>query len=51
MQALVIAHDTQSGRIIDELARVDTGLAPWATLPDVADFRDALTSMIPSERN
>ena len=51
MQALVIAHDTQSGRIIDELARVDADLAPWATLPDVADFRDALTSMIPSERN
>ena len=51
MQALVIAHDTQSGRIIDELARVDSGLAPWATLPAVADFRDALTSVIPSERN
>jgi len=51
MQALAIAHDTQSGRIIDELARVDSCLARWATLPAVADFRDALTSVIPSERN
>jgi tetratricopeptide (TPR) repeat protein len=51
MQALVIAADTQSGRIIDELGRVDSGLAPWAALPAVADFRDALTSVIPSERN
>jgi len=32
------------------LARVDSGLAPWAALPAVADFRDALTSVIPSER-
>jgi tetratricopeptide (TPR) repeat protein len=51
MQALAIAADTQSGRIIDELARVDSRLAPWAALPAVADFRDALTSVIPSERN
>jgi len=50
MQALVIARDTQSGRIVDELARVDSGLAPWAALPAVADSRDALTSVIPSER-
>ncbi len=50
MKALAIAHDTQSGRIIDELARVDSDLAPWATLPAVTDFRDALTSVIPSER-
>jgi tetratricopeptide (TPR) repeat protein len=50
MQALVIAHDTQSGRIVDELARVDSRLTPWATLPAVADFRDAMTSVIPSER-
>jgi tetratricopeptide (TPR) repeat protein len=51
MQALGIAADTQSGRIIDELGRVDSGLAPWAALPAVADFRDALTSVVPSERN
>ena len=50
MQAVAIARDTQSGRVIDELARVGTGLAPWATLPAVADFQDALTSVLPTER-
>lgn len=50
MQAVAIAHDTRSGRVIDELARVGTGLAPWATLPAVADFQDALTSVLPTER-
>jgi tetratricopeptide (TPR) repeat protein len=50
MQAVAIAHDTQSGRVIDELARVGTGLAPWATLPAVADFQNALTSVLPTER-
>ena len=50
MQAIAIAHDTQSGRVIDELAQVGTGLAPWATLPAVAGFQDALTSVLPTER-
>jgi tetratricopeptide (TPR) repeat protein len=50
MQAVAIAHDTQSGRVIDELARVGAGLAPWATLPAVAGFQDALTSVLPTER-
>ena len=50
MQAVAIAHDTQSGRVIDELAQVGTGLAPWATLPAVAEFQDALTSVLPTER-
>jgi tetratricopeptide (TPR) repeat protein len=50
MQAVAIAHDTHSGRVIDELARVGTGLAPWAALPAVADFQDALTSVLPTER-
>jgi tetratricopeptide (TPR) repeat protein len=50
MEAVVIAHETQSGRVIDELARVGSGLAPWATLPAVADFQDALTSVLPTER-
>ena len=50
MQAVAIAHGTQSGRVIDELAQVGTGLAPWATLPAVADFQDALTSVLPTER-
>jgi tetratricopeptide (TPR) repeat protein len=50
MQAVAIAHDTHSGRVIEELARVGTGLAPWAALPAVADFQDALTSVLPTER-
>ena len=50
MQAVAIAHDTQSGRVIDELARVGTSLAPWAMLPAVAGFQDALTSVLPTER-
>jgi tetratricopeptide (TPR) repeat protein len=50
MQALAIAEATQSGRVIDELAWVGTGLEPWAALPAVADFQDALTSVLPTER-
>jgi tetratricopeptide (TPR) repeat protein len=50
MQALAIAEATQSGRVIDELARVGTGLAPWEALPAVAGFQDALTSVLPTER-
>ena len=50
MQAVAIAHDTQSGRVVDELARVGTALAPWAALPAVAGFQDALTSVLPTER-
>ena len=50
MQAVAIAHDTQSGRVVDELARVGTSLAPWASLPAVAGFQDALTSVLPTER-
>ena len=50
MQAVGIARDTRSGRVIDELARVGADLAPWAGLPAVADFQDALTSVLPTER-
>ena len=50
MQAVAIAHDTQSGRVVDELARVGNRLASWSALPPVADFQDALTSVLPRER-
>jgi tetratricopeptide (TPR) repeat protein len=50
MQAVAIAHDTQSGRVIAELARVGADLAPWVALPAVGNFQDALTSVIPAER-
>ena len=42
--------DPRERRVLDELARVGTSLAPWATLPAVADFQDALTSVLPTER-
>ena len=50
MQAVAIARDTHSGRVVDELAQVGAGLAPWAQLPAVVDFQDALTSVLPTER-
>jgi tetratricopeptide (TPR) repeat protein len=50
MQAVAIAQDTQSGRIVGELAHVGAGLTRWAALPAVADFQEALTSVLPAER-
>jgi len=50
MQAVTIAQDTQSGRVADELARVGTTLTPWASLPAVASFQDALTDVLAAER-
>jgi tetratricopeptide (TPR) repeat protein len=45
MQALTIARDTQSGRVAAELAQVSAHLTPWAMLPAVVSFRDALASV------
>lgn len=50
MQALAIAEETGSGRIVNELALLDSNLTPWAAeLPAVAAFRNALTAVIPQE--
>ena len=49
LQALAIAEQTGSGRIIHELARLDSGLTRWPKVPAVADFRESLTSVIPQE--
>jgi tetratricopeptide (TPR) repeat protein len=49
LQALAIAEESESGRIIYELARLDDDLTRWAKVPAVAEFREALTSFIPSE--
>jgi transcriptional regulator with XRE-family HTH domain len=49
MEALAVAEETGSGRIVSELALLDGSLARWASLPAVADFRDALTAVIPQE--
>jgi tetratricopeptide (TPR) repeat protein/DNA-binding transcriptional regulator YiaG len=48
-EALGIAEETGSGRIVNELAELDTLIARWSQVPAVADFRDALTSIIPQE--
>ena len=50
MQAVAIAQDARSGRVAAELAQVSAGLAPWASLPAVTSFRDALTTVAPAER-
>ncbi|MFF0486796.1 helix-turn-helix domain-containing protein [Streptomyces sp. NPDC004435] len=39
LQALSIANDTGSGRIVRELARLDKALVPWQRQPEVAEFR------------
>ncbi len=49
MQALVIAAETGSGRIVSELARLDIDLAAWRSVPEVESFRNALTEIIPSQ--
>ena len=49
MQALVIAAETGSGRIVSELARLDIDLAAWRSVPEVEDFRNAFTEIIPTQ--
>lgn len=46
MQALCVAEDTRSGRILRELARLDNLLQNWDDLPDVAEFRTSLASAV-----
>ncbi|MGH3794099.1 MAG: helix-turn-helix domain-containing protein [Pseudonocardiaceae bacterium] len=46
MQALGIAADTKSGRILTDLIRLDDTLARWKTTPAVADFRVAVRETI-----
>lgn len=50
MQAVAIAQDTQSGRIMGELAHVGDRLSRWSRLRPVAEFQDALSSVLPTER-
>lgn len=49
MAALALAVETGSGRIVHELARLDTDLAGWHAVPDVRDLRAALTDIIPTQ--
>jgi len=48
-QALVVAGETGSARIIAELARLDGLLAQRRVVPQVGEFRAALTDVIPHQ--
>ncbi|WP_381805488.1 helix-turn-helix domain-containing protein [Streptomyces niveus] len=39
LQALTVANDTGSGRIVRALARLDKALVPWQRQPEAAEFR------------
>lgn len=45
------ACETGSARIIAELARLDDSLAHWRVVPQVGEFRAALTEVIPHRRD
>lgn len=49
MQALNVAEDTGSGRITNELARLDKALAPWGRQQEVSEFRAAFDSTLVHE--
>ncbi|OKK05276.1 DNA-binding protein [Streptomyces sp. CB02488] len=49
MHALTVAADTGSGRITNELARLDTALIPWQREPAVSEFRAAFDSTLAHE--
>ena len=49
--ALSIAAETDSGRIVHELAHLDTQLTRWDRVPEVVEFRDHLTATLPRERD
>jgi tetratricopeptide (TPR) repeat protein len=51
LQALAIAEDTSSGRILRGLADLDGALSPWAEVSQVVDFRAAFDSIILHERS
>ncbi|MEV7683241.1 helix-turn-helix transcriptional regulator [Streptomyces sp. NPDC088341] len=49
LQALTVARDTGSGRIIHELTRLDKALIPWQRQPEVADFRTHFDAVLAHE--
>ncbi|MFB7784023.1 multiprotein-bridging factor 1 family protein [Streptomyces vinaceus] len=46
MHALTVAEDTGSGRITNELARLDKALIPWQREPTVSEFRVTFDSTL-----
>jgi tetratricopeptide (TPR) repeat protein len=49
LQALTVANDTGSGRIMRELVRLDKALVPWQRQPEVADFRENFNLVLAHE--
>uniref|UniRef100_UPI002F910A27 helix-turn-helix domain-containing protein n=1 Tax=Streptomyces sp. NBC_01562 TaxID=2975879 RepID=UPI002F910A27 len=49
MHALMVAGDTGSGRITNELTRLDKALVPWQRIPEVEEFRAAFDSTLVHE--
>ncbi|MFG3517587.1 helix-turn-helix domain-containing protein [Streptomyces bobili] len=49
MHALMVAGDTGSGRITNELARLDKALIPWQRVSEVGAFRAAFDSTLVHE--
>lgn len=46
--ALSIAVESDSGRIVHELAHLDTHLTRWQRVPEVVEFHDHLTATLPT---
>ncbi|MCA1671368.1 MAG: hypothetical protein LC799_03920, partial [Actinobacteria bacterium] len=46
LNALAIGTETNSARILTELAQLNDALAPWNSTPVVADFRTAMRDTI-----
>jgi transcriptional regulator with XRE-family HTH domain len=49
MHALTVAGDTGSGRITNELARLDKALIPWQRVPEVGEFHAAFDATLVHE--
>lgn len=49
LQALTVANDTGSGRIVRDLARLDKALIPWQRQPEVAEFRAHFDGLLAHE--
>ncbi|MFH9821381.1 helix-turn-helix domain-containing protein [Streptomyces sp. NPDC017230] len=49
LQALTVANDTGSGRIMRELVRLDKALVTWQRQPEVADFRESFDTVLAHE--
>src|SRR5205823_307518 len=47
-EALAIARETQSGRIVNELKRLELHLANWQAVRVVDDFRNTLSEILPA---